>query len=92
VFDRHAQALSGWALEATGDDEIGARVRMGMPMRIYAKPLAPAGLVDIRADLVDGNTATRQKRSRVWLRHAASAAVAGLVVFTHLHGWPPAGG
>src|SRR5512132_2371698 len=124
VFDRHAQAVSAWALERTGDDEVAAdivaetfatawrrrrragaspdgsaypwlvgiaqslvdrwrstrrvgtpsRVPIGTPMRIYSRPLGSAGLVDIRADLVDAITTTRQQRPWVWARHGASAA------------------
>jgi DNA-directed RNA polymerase specialized sigma24 family protein len=131
VFDRHARAVSAWALEKTGDDELVAdivaetfatgwrrrrragaspdgsaypwlvgiaqslvdrwrstsrvdsrsRVRIGMPMRVYSTPLESAGLVDIRADLVDAITATRQKRPWVWARHGASAAA--FVLFVH---------
>lgn len=131
VFDRHAQAVSAWALEKTGDDELAAdivaetfatawrrrrragaspdgsaypwlvgiaqslvdrwrstsrvgtraRVRIGMPMRVYSTPLASAGLVDIRADLVDAITTTRRKHPWVWARHGASAAA--MVLFVH---------
>jgi len=87
-----AQSLvDGW--RTTGRIETRSRVRNRMRLRAYPKPAPPAtGLEDIRADLVDGISATLQRRPRVWASHAATIAMVAVVAFTHWHGLQLLGG